>query len=101
MPASIELSNYYFHQISRFCCINVRLLQLTADDWWPACPRSPINVIKSELEHWLHTEFNNRLRHGGSLPLHRHKLVWHITTHTYKPCPFEIGQFIHSLQTFI
>ena len=25
MPASIELSNYYFHQISSFCCINVLL----------------------------------------------------------------------------
>jgi len=25
MLASIELNNYYFHQISSFCCINVRL----------------------------------------------------------------------------
>jgi len=23
MPASIEMSNYYFHQISSFCCFNV------------------------------------------------------------------------------
>jgi len=35
MPASIELSNYYFHKISSFRCINARLLLLTADDWWP------------------------------------------------------------------
>jgi len=23
MPASIEMNNYYFHQISSFCCFNV------------------------------------------------------------------------------
>jgi len=23
MPASIEMSNYYFHQISSFCCFNI------------------------------------------------------------------------------
>jgi len=23
MPASIEIINYYFHQISSFCCFNV------------------------------------------------------------------------------
>jgi len=33
MPTSIELNNYYFHQISSFCCTNVQLLLLTADDW--------------------------------------------------------------------
>jgi len=25
MPASIDMSNYYFHQISSFCCFNMLL----------------------------------------------------------------------------
>jgi len=45
MPASIELSNYYyFHQISSFCCIDVQLLLLTANDWWPRL-RKIANVL--------------------------------------------------------
>jgi len=54
-PASIELSNYYFHQISSFCCINARLqccwLPMTGG---PACARSPVFLLKWEeqIQSW-------------------------------------------------
>jgi len=45
MPASIELRNYYFHQISSFCCIHVLCC---INHWWhlsiaggPVSARSP------------------------------------------------------------
>jgi len=46
MPASIELSNYYFHQKSSFCCINALCC---INHWWhlpiagdPVMTRSPV-----------------------------------------------------------
>jgi len=48
MPASIEMINYYFHQISSFCCFNVLCC---INHWWhlpiagdPVRTRSPNSV---------------------------------------------------------
>src|SRR6218665_3462040 len=53
MPASTEMSNYYFHQISSFCCINVLCC---INHWWhipiaydPVMTRSPHNLTLNDL----------------------------------------------------
>src|SRR6218665_1977459 len=56
MPSSIEMSNYYFHQISSFCCFNTLMyyavliaggtyrLELCADVIVSAAARPPISA---------------------------------------------------------
>jgi len=44
MPASIEMINYYFHQISSFCCFNVLMyyaVLITGSTYRSLVTRSP------------------------------------------------------------
>src|SRR6218665_224800 len=56
MPASIEISNYYFHQISSFCCFNVLCC---INHWWhlpitgdPVMTRSPVVLLRHFFSLW-------------------------------------------------
>src|SRR6218665_3345015 len=65
MPASIEMINYYFHQISSFCCFKVLCC---INHWWhlpiagdPVMARPPL--ADSELQKQGKQIFNDLFRH--------------------------------------
>src|SRR6218665_2226828 len=95
MPASIELSNYYFHQISSFCCIDVLMhyaVLIAGDPFsarWPrskywrhtnkktACELLPWQSLPEEpTSYWKFAIWHGRGGNCASSGRHRTKNVW-------------------------